>query len=244
MNWQQILVSEYADAIPFNKFAEKVQKTLIKRGFRAENTLFANCICRDEINYRDLNIFTKHWGENFFLAGLGGYPSCGITGFSACLGHVPDNGSLLLLFGPHIGINESGTLGRVHRAGMQQVTNACDALISLTEKVVNKDYQPVFNELDGEQYLLEKGLQDHFTEITAAENSIKTVTEISFSVIQEKLEQIIDSVKPDKPIALIGGITINTTVKSEDFFVLRAAEIIRYTSDGAMDREDILQAYS
>ncbi|HJN51789.1 MAG: hypothetical protein QGI68_04620 [Pseudomonadales bacterium] len=240
MNWEHVLSTEFVDAIPFNEFAIQIQNKLTKRGFNADNTLFANCTCRDEINYHDLDIFAKHWGENFFLAGLGGYPSSGATGFRACLDHVPDDGNLLLLYGPHIGINESGSLGRVSRAGLQHETSACGALIGLTRKIArDDDYQPVFNELDAEQHLLEKGMQDHFLEISAAENSIKKVTEVSFSLIDKKINEILDFLKPAKQLALIGGITINTSAASEDYFSLLSAEIVQYKTDGSNHREDI-----
>jgi|TARA_Y100000310_G_scaffold341113_1_gene439199 hypothetical protein len=240
MNWEHVLAREFVNATPFGDFAVRLQKALSKRGFTADNTLFANCTCRDEINYRDLDIFAQHWGENFFLAGLGGYPSSGITGFTACLEHVPDDGNLLLVYGPHIGISESGALGRVNRAGMHLETNACGALISLTEKIRdNDDYQPVLNELDGEQYLLEKGLQDYYAEITSDENSTKKVTEISFSLIDRKINQILDSARPTKQIALIGGITVNTTAEAEDYFALLSEGIVQYEPDGSKYRESV-----
>lgn len=51
------------------------------------------------------------------IGGLGGIPFAGKTGFQAFASHVPDGGNLLILFGPHVGIDKLGKLGFVERRG-------------------------------------------------------------------------------------------------------------------------------
>jgi hypothetical protein len=62
-------------------------------GMSKESTLFAHSVCPDEINHDDGDI-TVDLRENFegvfSLAGLGGIPFSGQTGFGAYAAHVPD----------------------------------------------------------------------------------------------------------------------------------------------------------
>ena len=83
---------------------------LSKGGFTAENTLFADCSCPDEVNHDDhlediTLLFHTRWGEIFPLGGLGGLPFTGKTGWSAYSSHVPKDGHIVILFAPHVGID-------------------------------------------------------------------------------------------------------------------------------------------
>ena len=46
--------------------------------------------------------------ERHTLGGLAGVPFVGKAGLAAYAHHVPDNGKLLILFAPHVGIGSSG----------------------------------------------------------------------------------------------------------------------------------------
>jgi hypothetical protein len=91
-------------------------------GFNAENTLFAESSCPDEVNHDDkcediTAMFTDRWGEVFALGGIGGLPFAGKTGWAAFSSHVPVNGHISVLFAPHVGIDKDGNVGKVSRAG-------------------------------------------------------------------------------------------------------------------------------
>ena len=77
-------------------------------------------------------LFAQYWGFNgtyFPLGGIGGAPFVGKTGFGAFSGHVPDNGNVILLFGPHIGISKDGQLGKYLRNGQSCKSTACGTVI-------------------------------------------------------------------------------------------------------------------
>lgn len=83
-------------------------------GFTPKNTIFGTSICPDEINNEagDLaSLMKEHWGEVFPLGGIGGAPFAGKTGFRALSQHVPDDGHVLVLFGPHVAISAEGEIG-------------------------------------------------------------------------------------------------------------------------------------
>ena len=51
------------------------------------------------------------------MGGLAGFPFGGVTGFGAMAHHIPDNGSCLVVYGPHVGIDSRGIVGTVERRG-------------------------------------------------------------------------------------------------------------------------------
>ena len=103
-----------------------------KRGFTPENTLFGHSICSDEINNRKeqlIPLMMNRWQEGFTLGGLGGLPFAGKSGFGAYLHHVPEDGKLLVLFAPHVGIGPLGRVGALQRDGQTSVSSACGAAV-------------------------------------------------------------------------------------------------------------------
>lgn len=89
-------------------------------GFTPENTLFANSFCPDELNNMEGRLgdtMAKYWGELFPLGGLAGIPFTGKGGFGAFSAHVPEDGNLLILFAPHVGISRDGIIGKITRPG-------------------------------------------------------------------------------------------------------------------------------
>ena len=105
---------------------------LQERGFTDENTLYTDSSCPDEINHdspgEDItSIFQARWGEIFPLGGLAGLPFTGKTGWHAFSSHCPEDGNIVVLCAPHVGIDKDGIVGKIHRAGQRESTGACGA---------------------------------------------------------------------------------------------------------------------
>ena len=97
-------------------------KKLTELNFTAENTLFSESSCPDEVNHDDESedvtaMFAQRWGECFPLGGLAGLPFTGKTGWGAFSSHVPKDGNICVLFAPHVGIDSDGNVGYVTREG-------------------------------------------------------------------------------------------------------------------------------
>ncbi|MFH0945004.1 MAG: hypothetical protein V2A76_07385 [Planctomycetota bacterium] len=236
MNWAEELREKYPSALSWPELVERSQSYLLGRGFTPENTLFANALCRDEVNQRSVSEFVKFWGENFDLAGLGGYPSAGITGFSACHHHVPeDDGRLFILFGPHVGLGRDGTWGQVEREGQQDESPDCGELMGYLGKIQqDAGYEPRFEPLDAEQYLLESALTYSKEAILGHEDPVLAATERLFEVIDGVLGDIIRRMAPSEPTVLLGGLLINTPLGEDDAFVPRLAVVLN--ADGQPGR--------
>ena len=133
-NTQSSLLKYFPGAVE-GKVAElHVASELLKTGFNDANTLFADSSCPDEINHDDpsediTSLFQQRWGEIFPLAGLAGFPFTGKTGWGAFSSHVPKDGNIVILFAPHVGIDNEGCVGKVVRDGQDESSSACGAAI-------------------------------------------------------------------------------------------------------------------
>ena len=123
-----------------------IARTLRERGFTPQNTLFAHSICSDEVNNRSeqlVPLMSQRWGEAFTLGGLAGLPFAGKSGFSAYFHHVPENGKLLVMFAPHVGIGPLGRIGALQRDGQDSISSACGAAVGAYKELQKKNASPV-----------------------------------------------------------------------------------------------------
>jgi hypothetical protein len=51
------------------------------------------------------------------LSGLGGLPFVGKSGVKTLVEHIPKDGNVIILFAPHVGIDNYGTVGKIKRGG-------------------------------------------------------------------------------------------------------------------------------
>jgi len=230
MNEQKIL-QYFPNAIEGQKLTVEVVDKLAKNHrFTPKNTLFGFSTCPDEIN-RTVTRFESYYGEKHFpLGGLAGYPFRGKTGFSAFSHHAPDNGNLLILYGPHIGISESGELGKILRENQSHESTACGAAIAFLNKYNSakkngKLYEPNYDILDMEHYQIEKMLIPHADKIISSQNQVKGLVEVNYNLIEQDIIKLIQELKHHfkGKIALVGGIMINTMNKG--YFEPRRFEI-------------------
>ena len=135
-----------------------VGRTLNGRGFNAENTLFATCVCPDEVNSKPgelTDLLKTRFGENFALGGLGGVPFTGTAGFTAYSHHVPDNlpsgGKMFILFAPHVGVGYDGAVGSLERPSQKGVSKACGAAIGAYRALQTKARKALESRNDGEK---------------------------------------------------------------------------------------------
>ena len=170
----------------------------------------------------------------FALGGLGGLPFAGKSGFGAYLHHVPDNGKLLVVFAPHVGIDEIGRVGSLQRDGQAKLSSACGAAVGaykelqkkkkialdplLVMDVDNPDAQNVYDpQLTNIVSLLSTKLDG----IEESSDSIAFVTYQMYGIIRELITACItettDLFDYATEVAVVGGIMINRR-KGGDFF--------------------------
>lgn len=209
-------------------------RVLKARGFTPKNTLFAHSICADEVNMRKeqlIDLMSTRWEEAFTLGGLAGLPFSGKSGFGAYLHHVPDNGKLLVIFAPHVGIDESGRVGSLQRDGQAAISTACGAAIGAYKELQKRkrtaeDPLTVFEQDNPRIYDPQlKDIVDLLaTRLNGIEDSADSVSFITYQmygIIRELITSCIVETKDlfecASEVAVVGGIMINRR-KGGDFF--------------------------
>lgn len=130
------LQRNFPGSVPSGVYLNRVWNATEQLGFTVERTLPMVSICRDELTTDFFARIQAIWGPAFTLAGLGGVPALGRTGWGAAFSHIPDTdgrGCLLVLGFPHIGIEEDGSIGVTHRMGQGRSTPTCGALNAIYE---------------------------------------------------------------------------------------------------------------
>jgi Limiting CO2-inducible proteins B/C beta carbonyic anhydrases len=228
------VVQTYPKAIPNDELVQKTVSLLQPYGF-GETTLFCSSICSDELARQLETDFGKVYGDHFSLGGLSGFAFGGVTGFTAMASHIPNNGSCLIVYGPHIGIDSDGIIGRAHRRGRDITDTCCGSATAAAAFVAGvragRDIDSGFptDVLDAEQSFVAKTLLPYGERL---EKSSKPVVELplvlfdaQYKLIQRIVAAKCSQVAGDGKIALLGGVQINTPSGIQDYFLPLSFEI-------------------
>ncbi|GAB5360829.1 hypothetical protein AAMO2058_000660800 [Amorphochlora amoebiformis] len=216
----------FAGAITPTELTDMSKQVFGKLGFTPKSSLMAVSSCPDEIN-RTMDSFNDYWGDSFHLGGLAGIPFTGKTGFGAYAAHVPDNGQLLVVFAPHVGVSSDGKVGSVLRAGMGGQSGACGAAIAALGNAGKGGAVPQTHEClvgDGQQDIINKIVLDGYDQLEHIKDDDGKMAKLA-DVIYQKAKDEIRSIIPEEikiPVGLIGGIQINTDYTSpSDYFLVK-----------------------
>jgi len=210
--------------------ALRVASSLRNRGYTPTNTLFGSSLCSDEINDTAESLvgdFQNKLGVEgvFNLGGLGGLPFVGTSGMGAFTSHTPVDGKIFIVFGPHVGISNDGTVGKIERVGKDSISTSCGAGIGAYKAIMaqgdsketpegktlgTKDFQ--------EEYIISQ-LSDRLDALKGQEPSNESITYVTnkmYDLVWEMLRSEINTftAKPDfwdnvSEVTLLGGIVVN-----------------------------------
>jgi len=211
-------------------------------GLTPENTIYGQSICPDEINNeaRDLaSIMQEYWGECFPMGGIGGAPYVGQTGFMAFSHHVPQDGHVMILFGPHVAISETGEIGKYKRIGQAKESTACGAVLAAYNACCAG---PVEGDdpLDMQQNWLKQKVSNELDKIKAADNPLQTLFYTAYEAVKEKLLVCVNHKYGPGNLVLLGGIQINMPEPFEDQF----CPLMFQTSSASTPTTDLMSAFS
>jgi Limiting CO2-inducible proteins B/C beta carbonyic anhydrases len=194
-----------------------------------DSSLVATSLCCDEVNRtleRDLGGL---YGRYFSMGGLAGIPFGGVTGFGAMASHIPDGGSCLIVYGPHVGVNASGKVGTVDRRGRAVGGDCCGSAIAAAayvKGVVQDGNKPLCapkEAFDAQQFFVGNLLLPHGTRLQQATEPMAELPYALFDAQTELIQKIVakgcGKVEGDGKIALLGGIQINTPPGMPDYFL-------------------------
>jgi len=196
-----------------------VWKSLSARGYNKDNTLFGMSVCSDEVNFVEnevIDLMKKRWGESFSLGGLAGVPFAGKAGLSAYAHHVPDEGKLLILFAPHVGVGGDGKVGALERPGIADTSSACGAAVGAFKTLTKAGATPpstVSDLADLQFEYIKLKLASKLKGVDESANDLAFVTYQMYAIVAEAMVAQILAVPgiwdDCSELALLGGVQIN-----------------------------------
>jgi len=150
---------------------------------------------------------------------------CTITG--AMSAHIPDDGSVLIVYAPHVGVATTGGVGKVERRGIDLVDNCCGSAIAASGYLqgITDGGAPVSANIkqftDFQQRTVQELLLPHGKRLADAEDRMRELPFAIYDSLDALMQQIVINGAPGvkNNIALLGGIQVNTAPEASDYFV-------------------------
>lgn len=219
-------------AITDHKLAAATQKILSPFNFTEDNTLLATSLCCDEVN-RDLeDEFRAIYGQNYSFGGIAGFPFGGVTAFGSLLHHTPhypEQGNVVIVYGPHVGVDYDGVVGKVNRKGHKGSGSCCNTAIASMAyvKAVRSGHEvhspDPSDPVDAQQVFVDSALLAHGERLEQAEDPNVELPHALFDCMDELMCRIIAKCTKDIPtgarIALLGGVQVNAPEGLPNYFL-------------------------
>ena len=125
-------------AVANEQFVRRVQKILAYHGYDPSDTVLGTSFCSARVNRPLENEFAKIFGNHFSLGGLAGFPLGGVTAFREMASAIPTNGSCLLVYGPHLAVDEDGVVDETREDGVQRCTCSTRAAKNVIRVMLRK----------------------------------------------------------------------------------------------------------
>jgi len=224
--FDKLVKKNFPGAISNKELATRVVDLLGEKKFDPSNTLLCTSLCADELARVLEDEFVDIYGNNFNLGGLSGFPFAGNTGWGAMSAHVPDDGYCLVIHGPHVGISKEGVIGKVERSGIALVDNCCGSAIAASNylKGITDGGAKITTKLqqfsDFQQGAVQELILPFGKRLARAEDRMRELPYALYDSQEVLVTDIVNTGKGSikKGLALLGGIQINTSPDTLDYF--------------------------
>jgi hypothetical protein len=222
-----------------NKLIDFVEEDL---DLEPSQIMLADSICSDDVNSIQYPARAHEFLGPFKMGGLDGYPFTGLTGMGAFASHVPDDGAVLVYYGPHIGITRSGALGEIHRFGQHNNSGCCGAAKSATNKLLNNQITPGnVTELDYQMNTIEQILFAQKERIVNATTPLFEATEVIYEAIDKRILELVGKTSYKcKYVILVGVVLINSDIDMGSFNSVKRATLITMATG---EKSDMMKAF-
>jgi Limiting CO2-inducible proteins B/C beta carbonyic anhydrases len=236
----------FPGAVSNSELVYRLRRSLGARGFRRDTTFLATSLCCDELSRELEEDLSRAFGGSLYfrLGGLAGFPSAGVTGFGAMSEHIPDEGgTCLIVYGPHCGVDGLGRVGTVPRKGKVDGGPCCGSAAAAADYVLRNSHPPIAADpLDIQQASVVSHLLPFAERVRSAPVPMEEVPYCLFESQDTLMRQVVSRgrsrAKNTVPLALLGGIAINTPPSEPDFFVPLRLDL--YSSSIDREPEDLL----
>eukprot|EP00980_Cylindrotheca_fusiformis_P028320 scaffold22592_cov129-Cylindrotheca_fusiformis.AAC.6 len=221
----------FPGAVTNDELMKKLSERLTPFGYGA-NSLVATSLCCDEVNRPLEKALAKSYDEPFVMGGLAGFPFGGVTSFGAMAHHIPDGGSCLVVYGPHVGVDAYGSIGTVNRRGRAKGGACCGSGAAALAKIRKGQMVPMDGEakslpptdsLDAQQAYVDAQLAPYAQRLLAADDRNVELPYALYDAQKKMMDGIVakgaGAMEGNGKIALLGGIQINTPEEYSDYFL-------------------------
>lgn len=183
------------------------------------------------------------------MGGLAGFPFGGVTSFGAMASHIPDGGSCLVVFGPHVGVDSTGAVGTVERRGRANGGSCCGSAIAALGYVTSvssgdaEKAGPPTAPTDAQQSFVGNMLLPYADRLEKANDKM---VELPYALYDAEKTMMMDIIKAgcgnvagEGKIAVLGGIQVNTPSGTSDYFKPMSFEL--YDNSGKL-LEDLIES--
>jgi hypothetical protein len=190
--------------------------------------MLADSICSDDVNSIQYPSRALEFLGPFKMGGLNGYPFTGLTGMGAFASHVPDDGAVLVYYGPHIGISKAGVAGEILRHGQHKHSSCCGAAKAALAKLMNNTIVPGYiTDLDYQMNVLEQILLQAQDRIVQATHPLLEATNVIYEAIDARINELVAKTNYTcRYIILQGAVLINSDTDMGSYSCLRRFEVI------------------
>lgn len=190
--------------------------------------MLADSVCSDDVNSIQYPARTQELLGPFKMGGLDGYPFTGLTGMGAFASHVPDDGAVLIYYGPHIGISKSGTVGEIHRHGQSRHSGCCGAAKAALNKLTSDQITTGHvTDMDYQMNTLEQVLLRQKERILGAPSPLLAATDVIYEAIDERIETLVAATHYQcRYVILMGAVLINSDSDIGSFTANRKFDVI------------------
>ena len=238
----------YPGVVTAHQLARSLDVILTPRGFQKESTLLTTSFCCDEVCRHLEDELRDAYGQNFSIGGIAGFSFGGAMAFGAMCKHIPTDGQVVIVYGPHVGIDYDGLIGKVNRRGHKGSGSCCNsakaslAYVKAVKEGVKIHSPDPSDPIDAQQVFVGSALMPHADRCLSAEDSQVELPHAIYDCQTDLLKRIMDKCCPrDIPkgtkIALLGGIQVNTPEGTPEYFLPKSFALLN--SDGTM-MEDLL----
>lgn len=243
----------FPGALKSETLSNAVERILAVHGYSKEKSILATALCCDEVNRELEDGLREKFGSNFSMGGLAGFPFSGVTSFGAMAHHIPTDGSCIVVYGPHVGVDMTGVVGKVNRRGRDGSGACCGsacaahAYVQQVRSGERSEAAPSYDNIDAQQMWIQKTLLDYGDRLEKADDGAVELPHALFDCQDNFMKRIVEKacgeVAGEGKIALLGGIQINTPDGVAEYFLPKKFQLLNNKGELVSDLLADLQGH-
>jgi hypothetical protein len=243
--------STFPGAFTTHQLSNQLACLLSQYGYTKKTTLLGTSFCCDEVNRGLEDELRQNFDDNFSIGGLCGFPFGGLTSFGTMVHHMPQDGSLVIVYAPHVGIDWDANVGKTNRRGHLGSGACCGPAqaamhyVRMVRSGEREEADVPDSILDAQQIWIQKSLLKYGDQLERAEvpnvELMHALLDCQTKLIDDIIQKGCRELKPNSKIALVGGIQINTPEGTADYFLPKRFDLVNHKGEITTSLLSLLQ---